>query len=181
MSCELTPSDSAARFAIVSFCRKLLRMTSPLFLCCAPAFVALANAGNDPPAVSVSISPTYAVVQLGQPLQFTATVNGTGNTKVTWQVDNADGGDSTSGTISTSGLFTAPSSLPTPATASVTAVSQADPTKSATAVVTLVTQPASGTTYYVAITGSDSNPGTFSQPWKTIQHAADTVVAGDTV
>jgi hypothetical protein len=28
---------------------------------------------------------------------------------------------------------------------------------------------------------SDSNPGTESQPWLTIQHAADTVVAGDTV
>jgi len=153
----------------------LFRLAAPLFLCCA------ANASGDPPAVSVSISPTYAVVQLGQPLQFTATVNGTGNTKVTWQVDNADGGDSTTGTVSTSGLFTAPSSLPTPAAASVTAVSQADPTKSATAVVTLVTQPASGTTYYVATWGSDSNPGTFSKPWKTIQHAADSVSAGDTV
>ncbi len=35
--------------------------------------------------------------------------------------------------------------------------------------------------YYVATTGNDSNPGTQSQPWLTIQHAADTVVAGDTV
>jgi hypothetical protein len=121
------------------------------------------------------------VIQLGQPLQFTATVNGTGNTAVTWQVDNANGGDSTIGTVSTSGLFTAPSALPIPATASITAVSQADPTKSATAVVTLVTEPASGTTYYVSTSGRDSNPGTFSKPWKTIQHAADSVHPGDTV
>jgi hypothetical protein len=121
------------------------------------------------------------VIQLGQPLQFTATVNGTGNTAVTWQVDNANGGDSTIGTVSPSGLFTAPSALPIPATASITAVSQADPTKSATAVVTLVTQPASGTTYYVSTLGRDSNPGTFSKPWKTIQHAADSVHPGDTV
>ena len=35
--------------------------------------------------------------------------------------------------------------------------------------------------YYVATTGNDSNPGTQSQPWLTIQHAADTVKAGDTV
>jgi hypothetical protein len=47
--------------------------------------------------------------------------------------------------------------------------------------VTLVTQPALGTTYYVSTSGSDSNPGTFSEPWLTIQHAASTVTAGDTV
>jgi len=164
-----------ADFAITLFCRTLLRLAAPLLLCCA------AIASNHPPVVSVSISPTYAVVQLGQPLQFTATVNGTGNTAVTWQVDNANGGDPTTGTVSTSGLFTAPSALPVPATASITAVSQADPTKSATVVVTLVTQAASGTTYYVSTSGSDSNPGTLSRPWKTIQHAADSVHPGDTV
>jgi hypothetical protein len=38
-----------------------------------------------------------------------------------------------------------------------------------------------GTVYYVAPTGTDSNPGTQSQPWQTIQKAADTLVAGDTV
>jgi len=36
-------------------------------------------------------------------------------------------------------------------------------------------------TYYVATTGNDSNPGTSPQPWKTIQKAANTMVAGDTV
>lgn len=36
-------------------------------------------------------------------------------------------------------------------------------------------------TYYVAITGIDSNPGTQSQPWRTIQRSADVMVAGDTV
>jgi hypothetical protein len=162
----------------------LLPLVTALVLCCAPAWANddFAASGNSkPPDVSVSISPTYAVVQLGQTLQFTATVSGTGNTAVTWQVDNADGGDSATGTVSMSGLFTAPSALPTPASATITAVSQADPTKSATAVVTLVTQPASGTTYYVSTSGSDSNPGTFSKPWKTIQHAADSVSAGDTV
>jgi len=35
--------------------------------------------------------------------------------------------------------------------------------------------------YYVSTTGSDSNLGTQIQPFKTIQHAADTVSAGDTV
>ena len=39
----------------------------------------------------------------------------------------------------------------------------------------------SGAIYYVSTLGSDSNPGTLSQPWSTIQKAADVMVAGDTV
>ncbi|GAG14591.1 unnamed protein product, partial [marine sediment metagenome] len=35
--------------------------------------------------------------------------------------------------------------------------------------------------YYVAKNGSDKNPGTLDLPWLTIQHAAETMVAGDTV
>jgi len=38
-----------------------------------------------------------------------------------------------------------------------------------------------GTTYYVAPDGDDSNPGTEAEPWQTIQKAADTLLAGDTV
>ena len=37
------------------------------------------------------------------------------------------------------------------------------------------------TQYYVSVSGSDSNPGTSSLPWRTIQKAANTMVAGDTV
>jgi len=37
------------------------------------------------------------------------------------------------------------------------------------------------TSYYVALTGNDSNPGTQAAPWHTIQHAADTARAGSTV
>lgn len=35
--------------------------------------------------------------------------------------------------------------------------------------------------YYVATNGNDSNPGTISRPFRTIQHAADVAKAGDTV
>jgi hypothetical protein len=35
--------------------------------------------------------------------------------------------------------------------------------------------------YYVAPTGNDANPGSLAYPWRTIQKAADTLVAGDTV
>lgn len=36
-------------------------------------------------------------------------------------------------------------------------------------------------TYYIAKTGNDNNPGTEASPWLTIQKAANTMVAGDTV
>jgi len=41
--------------------------------------------------------------------------------------------------------------------------------------------PSYGADYYVSQSGNNSNPGTESQPWRTIQNAADTMVAGDTV
>src|SRR4030042_645113 len=40
---------------------------------------------------------------------------------------------------------------------------------------------ASAATYYVSTAGSDTNPGTQAQPWRTIQKAANTMAAGDTV
>jgi len=36
-------------------------------------------------------------------------------------------------------------------------------------------------TYYVSPSGSDSNPGTSAQPWRTVQKAANAAAAGDTV
>lgn len=38
-----------------------------------------------------------------------------------------------------------------------------------------------GDHYYVSTSGDDSNPGTIAAPWRTIQHAANTVTAGATV
>ena len=70
--------------------------------------------------------------------QFTATVTGTSNTSVTWQVNEVVGGNSTVGTISTAGLFQAPATIPSPATVTITAVSAADGTTSGSAQVTIV-------------------------------------------
>jgi hypothetical protein len=39
----------------------------------------------------------------------------------------------------------------------------------------------STSSFYVSTTGNDSNPGTQTAPWRTVQHAADTVSAGSTV
>jgi len=39
----------------------------------------------------------------------------------------------------------------------------------------------SNSSFYVSMTGDDSNPGTQTAPWRTVQHAADTVRPGSTV
>ena len=88
-----------------------------------------------PPAVTVSVSPASASVRVRQTQQFTATVSNTSTTAVTWKVNGITGGNTTVGTISASGLYRAPSSVPNPASVTVSATSVADPAKSASAVV----------------------------------------------
>jgi hypothetical protein len=39
----------------------------------------------------------------------------------------------------------------------------------------------SGATFYVSTSGNDSNSGSFTAPWRTVQHAANSVRAGATV
>ena len=87
--------------------------------------------------VTVTITPTTASLQTGKTQQFTATVTGSSNVSVTWKVNDVVGGNSTLGTVSSAGLYTAPAAAPSPNTVSVTAVSAADTTKSATASVTV--------------------------------------------
>ena len=138
--------------------------------------------------VSVSISPSVVTLATLATQPFTATVSGSTNTGVTWQVSGVAGGNSTNGLVSTTvlgttseAIFLAPAAVPSPASVSVTAVSQADSTKSATATVTIQLPSRSGVTYYVSTAGNDNNAGTLAAPWRTIQKAANTVHAGDTV
>lgn len=134
---------------------------------------------STPIPIGISISPLSATVATGGIQQFTATVQNTNNTAVTWQVNAVTGGNATLGTVSSSGLYIAPALVPNPATVTVTGVSQADATKSASAQVTITA--VIGLAFYVSTTGNDSNPGTLTAPWRTIQHAANSVNAGDTV
>ena len=39
----------------------------------------------------------------------------------------------------------------------------------------------SNASFYVSTAGNDSNPGTQTAPWRTVQHAAETARAGNTV
>jgi uncharacterized repeat protein (TIGR03803 family) len=90
-----------------------------------------------PPPVTVTVSPASAQVPVNGVQQFVATVANTSNSAVTWNVNGLTGGNSTVGTISSTGLYTAPATVPSPAAVTVTATSQADSTKSGSAAVTI--------------------------------------------
>jgi hypothetical protein len=92
-------------------------------------------------AVTVVLSPASASVTTGATQQFTATVGNTTNTAVTWTVNGISQGNSTVGFISSTGLYTAPNTVPTPASVTVAAKSEADTSVSGTATVT-ITAPA---------------------------------------
>ncbi len=86
-------------------------------------------------AASVIINPTTATVITQQTRQFTASV------PVTWAVNGVAGGNSQVGYIDASGLFSAPSLVPSPAGVSVQATTVATPAATATATVTIVYPP----------------------------------------
>ena len=94
--------------------------------------------GNGGSSVTVTVTPSTASVVVNQHMSFQATVSGSSNTAVTWQVSGVAGGNSTVGTVTTTGIYTAPAQVPNPATVSLTAVSQADATKSGSASVQII-------------------------------------------
>jgi len=90
-----------------------------------------------PQTVTVSVSPSSANVLLGNTQQFTAAVTDSSNSAVTWSVNGVTGGNSTFGSISGSGLYTPPATVPNPPSIKVTATSAADTSASASAAVSL--------------------------------------------
>jgi hypothetical protein len=90
-----------------------------------------------PASVSVAVSPSTANIRAGSSYTFTTIVTGSTNATVSWSVNSTPGGDSTIGTITSSGTYTAPAALPSPNTITVTATSAADTTKSSSSAVTL--------------------------------------------
>lgn len=131
-----------------------------------------ASGGGSPPPpvpVSVTISPASASVEITHAQQFQASIVGTTDTQVRWDVNNLPGGNPQVGTVSATGLYTAPSVVPNPVLVVVTAVSQADQLKKAPAEVTIVslvsidlapivaTVPVSGTIQFTASISGASN------------------------
>lgn len=86
--------------------------------------------------VGVTVDPTGVNVVIGKSLQFNATVTDTFNTAVMWTV----AGGSANGSISSTGLYTAPATVPASPFVTIVATSQKDATKSGTAQITITTK-----------------------------------------
>ena len=113
----------------------------------ATAAPASANNGTCPVSatpVMVSVSPATATLQSGASQLFTAVLTNTANTAVSWQVNGVVGGSAAVGTITSAGMYTAPSSVTSSVTATITAVSAADASRNGTAQVTVNPAPAGG-------------------------------------
>ncbi len=93
----------------------------------APAAITVTS---NPGTTAVTISPSRAAITRWQTQTFTPTVTGASDMTVTWQVDTIAGGNSSVGTIDSTGKYIPPT---TAGTHTITAVSNADVTKSVTA------------------------------------------------
>jgi uncharacterized protein (DUF1800 family) len=63
-------------------------------------------------AQSIAITPSYESIGVNQTLQYQAAVTGLADTSVTWSVAGLAGGNSTYGTITPTGLYKAPATIP---------------------------------------------------------------------
>lgn len=77
--------------------------------------------------ISIAITPSPATCSPGGSVQLTATVTGTTNDSVIWSVGSVVGGNTTVGTISATGLYTAPETAPAAGYVLVYATSVVDP------------------------------------------------------
>jgi len=113
-----------------------MSFSARLFSCCGLVLTASlsliwiagcsSGSGATAPQIAVTVSGATST-RLSATTQFTATVTNTTNTAVSWQVNGVAGGSSTAGTISNTGLYTAPATMPSAQSVTVTAVSVASP------------------------------------------------------
>lgn len=104
------------------------------------------------PEIRVTLTPSAASVHLMLSVQFTATVRNSTNGAVTWSLSGAGCSGAECGTISDTGLYRAPAALPDPATVTVRAAAVADPSKTASATITIL----EGVNAWTWVSGSKS-------------------------
>ncbi len=109
--------------------------------------------------IKVAIAPSTTIVTIGNQQQFQATVTGTTNTAVTWSVSGSGCSGNACGTITSAGLYTAPATVPSPASVTIKATAQADPSSFGSAIATIAPTNNSKLNgqYAFLFTGFDSN------------------------
>lgn len=84
------------------------------------------------------VSPSLSQVSVGGREQFLASNNGDANPSVTWTISGTSCSNARCGTISSSGLYSAPEAVPDVPTITITAVLSSDPQRTASAKLTIV-------------------------------------------
>lgn len=134
-----------------------LLLTSTLLAC--------GGSSTPPSPPSVAVSPATANVQEGGTQQFTATVTNTSSIAVSWQVNGVAGGNSTTGTVTSTGLYTAPDVIPSPASVTISAVLQANSSISGNSIVTITAVQFNNASlkgnYVLSLNGIDLNGNAF--------------------
>ena len=153
---------SASGKEIMSGIRRMIRghRAASIVLGCGLAVSLLAAACGSSPSTAgivLTVTPATAYVPVSSSLQFNVSVVGTANALVVWSAGGVVGGNSAVGFISSSGFYRAPSSVPSPNQVTITATSQFDGTKFASATVTIVSQSAGAHTVQVASGQTVSN------------------------
>src|SRR5215469_2112053 len=92
---------------------------------------------QQPQSATLSVSPPSATMRGEDTQQFTANASDGSMPALAWSVNGVAGGNATTGTISASGMFTAPQFPPTPNTATITVAESANTAISASSTVTL--------------------------------------------
>jgi len=117
-----------------------------------------------PPHITVSVSPKRAAVTTGQTQTFVASVTGSSNTSVTWEVDGTAGGSASVGMITSGGVYTPPAAG---GAHTVLARSAADTTITASASIA-VTDLAGVFTYHNDISRTGANTQEFALTSSTV-------------
>ncbi|MGO9517024.1 MAG: hypothetical protein ACLPND_08270 [Candidatus Korobacteraceae bacterium] len=95
------------------------------------------------PAVAISaITPANQSVAIKAKQQFSATVTGSPDTAKQWSVNGEAGGDTTVGQVDSTGNYTAPNQIPTPAQVTLKATAHADSSQTSSTTITIVAAPA---------------------------------------
>jgi uncharacterized protein (DUF1800 family) len=145
--------------------KRLHVLSFALFAICVVAAGCAGQSNTPAPVVpAVTTTPGTANIRAGDTQTFAASVTGITSTAVTWSVNGVAGGNTTVGTIDTTGAYVAPAALPSPNTITIQAISQTNPAVQGSSAVTLlnpipviasVTPNAIGVgSFTVAVTGS---------------------------
>lgn len=131
------------------------------FSCAGCNVNSLLGIGGGKKTVTVAVTPKTQSVVVSAQQQFSAVVTGSSDQAVVWSVGGTNCSTQDCGSISASGLYTAPKTVPSPALIAVTATANANALDFGAAAVTITAAPAAAVvmlrgTYTFLLNGADA-------------------------